>query len=142
MGGETAYTNKGAVSPDKAGTPTRIEGITPGIYFTIGANVQTFTFIGAGINNVFGSAYCPDAFPAMEVLATITDSIQMKNAQFAAFAGGVGRWWTSVLRYKGMSYGPSMLQATAESFYLCNLMGLIGQGPMHGGDDCGPTHME
>jgi len=123
--GECAYTNNGATSPDIAGDVKPIPGLTQGVYYSVGANVRKHTYIGGGIYNIFGERFTQVAFPAVEVLSTITQDINISRCMVAGWVDS--KHFESVLRYNGKDYGPSLM-GSSVSFYLCDLIKLLGGG--------------
>jgi hypothetical protein len=125
--GECAYTNNGNTSPDVAGTVKPLSSsLTPGVYYSIGATVQKHTFIGGGIYNIFGEQYTQSAFPAIEVLAKITKDIDINRCMIAGWVDT--KHFESIMRYQGTDYGPALMGGSV-SFYLCDVMKLLGDAP-------------
>jgi hypothetical protein len=125
--GECPYTNNGVIDSSVAGNPAKIPELTAGIYYTVGASVTAHNLIGGGIYNIFGTKYSQQIYPAVNVLANITEKIQITKT----FIGG---WvqaghFTSVLLYKGVQYGPKMDTQQQPAMYLCDLLQLTGSAP-------------
>lgn len=122
--GECAYTNNGNIKPEVVSSSvTPKKGLTPGVYYTVGANVKKHKYMGGGIYNIFGEQYTPGRFPAIEVQSGITSDIDIAHLDVAAWVGS--GHFSSALLYKGKKYGPAMPGASG-SFYLCNLTKLVG----------------
>jgi hypothetical protein len=125
--GEAAYTNNGNTDPSVGGsTAVPIKGLTPGVYYSIGANVTKHKFVGGGIYNVFGENFYHQDYSAMEVLTEITPQIDVSKVDVAAWVDT--EHFAAMLLYKGQKYGPGISGAQG-AFYFCNITKMVAKAP-------------
>lgn len=125
--GECAYSNNGNTRADVVSSSTTPrKGLTPGVYYTLGAAVKKHLYVGGGIYNVFGEQFTPGLFPAIEVVTDITNDIDIANCMISGWVGS--EHFSSMLLFKGKHYGPAML-GSSGAFYLCNLTKLVTSAP-------------